>query len=319
MPTHTQLYGVTDIGKPLTSEKLETNLVAFFQWGLLGAGNFYNITLPTSGAYDGSPSRLRLSEDPNYNAGQIWEGYRSDWVWESGIEYPYQPIRVSGVYVNGTFHSISETGVYKHTINYPMGRVVFDAAIPTNSVVNCEYSHRFIHFTHSDVPWWRRVQQDSLRVDNPQFLQYGSGDWSVLSDHRVQLPAVIVDAIPESTKRGMEIGHIKSITNQTVLFHILTETPWDRKKLHDIITNQWNKTIHGFQIDAVIEASGWPLDENGSPVGSGRMYPDLVKDTGPYFWQKIYIPRMTGEDPQGVTNTGPIYYCTVRAGVELNV
>src|SRR5579859_2905287 len=104
--TPTQLKGVTDIGRPLLTEMLESNISQFFQWGLLNVGNFFQVRIPTSGAYGGDFSRLRLGDDPNFPAGQVWEGVRKDWVWESGLNYAVQPIQISGVYVNGSYYPL---------------------------------------------------------------------------------------------------------------------------------------------------------------------------------------------------------------------
>lgn len=314
MPTHTQLHGVSNLGQPLLSEQLESNLLSFFQWGMLGIGNFFNITISSSGAYDSNLSALRLCDDRNYTKGQVWEAYRSDWVWESGIEYDYQPIRVSGVYVNGNFYSINETGQYKHVVNYPLGRIIFDNAISTTATVKCEYSHRYVHFTHSNVPWWRQIQQNSLRADSEQFNLYGSGDWSIFSQSRVQLPAVVIEALPDTNKRPFEIGALTSITRQSVNFHILAETPWDRQKLHDIITYQWQKRINAFDQEQVVNSSGYPLDENGAPLSGSRMYPDLINQ---YPWKQLRI--MTVQGQTNLENRAPLYTCTVKCGVELDI
>lgn len=316
MADNLSLHAVTNIGDALTSEQLEENIVSFFQWGLLGAGNFQNVTVGSSGLYGGSLSRLRLCDDPSFNTGQVWEAFRSDWVWESGIAGNTQPIRVSGVYVNGNFHPVSGVGPYAHKINYPLGRVIFDTAIDSGATVTCEYSHRYIAVYPSDASWWKQIQHNSFRADNQQFLQYGSGDWSILSESRIQLPVIIVDAIPESVRRGYEIGSTAAVVNQTVLFHILTENPTDRKRIHDIVSNQWNKTIVAYDKNQLANHNAFPLDENGSPNVSGLMYPDLVKDNSGYVWRKMFFAKMQGIDGSTI-NTAPLYGATVKSSVDI--
>ena len=63
------------------SEILLDNFVNFYDWGFLDAGLFYNIHMPQSGIYGGDRHRLRVVSDPNYNSGQVFEGYRQNWVW----------------------------------------------------------------------------------------------------------------------------------------------------------------------------------------------------------------------------------------------
>lgn len=320
MGDQTRLKGITDIGQALLSNNLETNLVSWFQWGFLGIGAFFNVTIPSSGAYGGDFHRLRLVKDPYSEDGQVWQGFRQDWVWETGVEYAaYQPIRVSGVYVNGNFHSVAETGAYAHHVNYPLGQVVFETPISANSTVTCEYSHRLAHFTTSDIPWWRQLQLDSFRVDNLQFAQAGSGAWSLLAQNRIQLPAVVVEAIPNTSRKGLALGG-GAIVRQDVLFNIISETPWDRQQLHDIITYQWQKRLVLFEKNWVNAADKFPLDENGSPASGALMYPDLIKATGDggFGWVQLRFEDFRGTaQPHEVT--APLYAATVRAVCEVDL
>jgi hypothetical protein len=322
MPTHTQLKGVTNFGDSLLSDQLENNLFAFFTWGLLGIGGWTDVRIPSSGAFGGAAHRLRpVTEDPYYTPGQVWEGFRQDWVWESGVEYAFQPIHVSGVYVNGDFVPLAATGVYAHKVNYPLGRVVFETPLdPSGDMVTCEYSYRYCQFSTSDVPWWRQIQQNSLRIDDPQFLEQGSGAWSVLAQNRVQLPAVVIEAVSNARRKPFEVGSQMQIVSQDVLFHVIAETPWDKKQLHDVITYQTEKRLQGFDKNLLLAADQYPLDADGTPVSGALMYPDLVKPTGQggFQWNQIRImSTRAAEQPASVT--APLYYATVRAAVEVDL
>jgi hypothetical protein len=113
MPSYTRLKGVTDVSQSTLCDQLESNIIEFFNWGMLCIGGFNNVQIgAASGAYGGDMSRLRPVSDPNYINGQVWEGFRQDWVWQSGIEYVVQPIPVSGVYINSVFYPLNTTGVY---------------------------------------------------------------------------------------------------------------------------------------------------------------------------------------------------------------
>lgn len=302
MPPYSDLKGITQFGHSELSEQLKANLIEFFKWGTLGIGAFSNVRLPGSGASGwGNYHRLRLVNEPNYTAGRVWEGARQDWVWESGINYGIQPIAISGVYINGTLHG---TG-YK--INYPLGRVVFDSPIPTTSIVTMEYSYRFYHFMGSDVPWFREMQHRSFRADDAHFLQVASGDWNILSQNRVQLPAVVVEVVPRREFRGMQLGGGQWV-NQDVLFHIYAEHPWDRDKLVDIISYQNDRTILSFNKNTMV----YPLDFNGSIRNGAVVYPNLVSG---YFWKKIFIHDMTTQE---ATSRPPLFRAIVRGSFELD-
>lgn len=319
MPTHTSFHNVSEIGRALLSEQLETNLTSWFNWCFLGIGGFFNVRVPTSGYFGGDMHRLRRVEDPYYQAGQVWQGFRHDWVWETGVEYPQQPIRVSGVYVNSAFYPSSTTGAYKHHVNYPLGRVVFDSPISPTSLVACEYSYRYVQFTTPNVPWWREIQQDSFRVDDSQFGQVGSGAWAMLAQNRIQLPAVVVEVQPNAKRKGLQLGG-GDIVSQDVVFHVIAETPWDRNQLHDTITFQWQKRIIAFEKNWMADSGCYPLDENGTPVSGAKMYPDLVKATGEggFGWQQIRFKEFTGF-PVPKEVTAPLYVCKVRGTFEIDM
>ena len=319
MPTHTTLKGFTHIGESLACENIKSNLVSYFNWGFLCKGAFFNVSLGQAGSYGGYQHRLRLVNDPNYTRGQVWEGFRQDWVWESGVEYAYQPIAVSGVYVNSSFHSRTVTGTYKHHVNYPLGRIIFDTAISPTSLVTAEYSYRWFHFISEDqATWFKKIQFDSFRVDSSHFLQDGSGAWEVLAYNRVQLPVVVVQTIPRRSFAGVQLGQGQYV-RQDILFHIFAETEVDRDKIFDAVSFQNNKTIHSYDLNKISNANRFPLDRNGTPVTGAMMYPDLVAPTsdGGYFWKKIWFVNMTGQETK-VDARPPLYSAVVRGTLEID-
>lgn len=286
--------GISNYGEVQHSTQLEVNLVGFVQWAFLGLGAFANVERAASGVYGGDASRLRLSEDPNYTTGQVWEGFRRDWVWETGIGLAQEPIHVSGVWTDGVFQPTSGVGPYAHTVDYPNGRIIFQSPISTSGVVQASYSYRAVHASTADVPWWREVQTYSLRVDNERFLETGSGEWSVLSQNRVQLPAIVIEAVPATQQGQLALGGGVRF-RQEVRFNILAETPYERKHLHDILVNQWQKRVNLFDVNQVMQSGVFPLDADGSPNGSGLMYPDLVSYGG-YGWRQLRVERVASEE-----------------------
>lgn len=318
MPTHTQLKGVTDIGSSLLSDQLEANIINFFQWGTLNIGGFFDVTIPTTGFYGGNQHRLRLVNDQGYSSGQVWEGFRKDWVWETDLEYSRQPINISGVFVNGNFQPGTGVGPYAHTIDYPNGRVVFQNAIPANSVVTCEYSYRLYNWTNADAPWWREFQEQSFRVDDAHFQQQGSGAWNVLSENRIQLPAVIVESVMRTDRKPKSIGSMAQVVSQDVLFHVVGERKRDVKRMHDIITNQQEKRIRGFDINLMYEADAYPLNDDGSRKDDALMYPDIVRDVddGGFAWEQIRFTKMVSVQQP---SKPPLFYTTVRGTFEVDL
>lgn len=258
------LRGVTELGQPLISENLEANLLSYFDSEFLNLGNYFNFQLNTSGAYGGTFSRLRLSEDGNYTAGQVWEGVRKQWVWQSGVSYATPPIQISGVYVNNTFYSSATTGAYAHKIDYINGRVIFNSAISTSATVRCEHSPKIYQFYHSDSESWRKLQQDSFRVDNPEFLMLNSGAWALPAEQRMQLPALVFQAMPSVNRVPREIGGLHQWHTQEVRCHLLTANNKDMKFLHDVLTNQWESNVACFNLATIAAASDEPLNYDGT-------------------------------------------------------
>ena len=73
---------VTDLN---LNNHIQDNIIEFFDWALLNKGNYFNVDLGELSPGGDDYSRLRLSSDPNYTAGQVWEVFRGTWVWQSGV------------------------------------------------------------------------------------------------------------------------------------------------------------------------------------------------------------------------------------------
>lgn len=325
MSTNTTLRGVSVIHEPTLSDQLESNLIEFFNYGFLNIGGFVNVTINTSGAYGGQPYKLRLSEDHRYTSGQVWEGFRKDWVWESGVECAVQPISISGIFVNSTFYPLSTSGAFSYKIDYPNGKVVFNTAISTTSTVTCEYSYRYFQIDSPDAPWYKKLQDNSFRVDNNQFHMKGSGQWNTPPEQRVQLPAIVIEAYPNVHREPVGLGMLAQRVKQEIRYHIMTETRQDFKFLHDVITDQNEKSIIFFDKKAVIRATGMPLNYDGSLAGGAKTYPDLIKPVaqGGYEWRTMKFRGFRS----WLDNTGgtdyevkpPFYSGTISGIVEIDV
>lgn len=308
---------VSSIRDPQASDTLETSVLGWAQWSFLGIGAFGNVTIPSSGSFGGQQHKLRAVRDPYLTNGRAWEGFRSDWVWETGVPYSSQPIRISGVNVNSVFYpTATTTGTYKHHIEYPLGRVVFDNAISTTGLVTLEYSYRTVRLATANAPWFQEVQYNSYRVDDGQYLVQGSGAWNVLAQNRVQLPALVVEVVPNVRMKPYELGTTNRIQQQDVLFHVIGETKWDRDQLHDIMVSQWEKSFFGIDKTALLAANRFPLDVNGTPVSGALMYPSIVAETGAYRWKMITVTNVRSE-PQDYDP--PLWGATVRATCEMRL
>ena len=134
----TSLKGVSNTNRPNVIENIRDNIITFLDWGLINAGGYFNVSAPSSGHYGGDAHVLRPVRDPRFTDGQVWEAYRSNFVWESGMGVG-TPVSISGVFVDDAF-SPRNSG---HYIDYVNGRVVFDTAQTVSSTVKLYYSYKY--------------------------------------------------------------------------------------------------------------------------------------------------------------------------------
>lgn len=283
---------IKHIGNDQFISQLESNLKVHCDWALLGIGGWTDVNAPTSGAFGGDFNILRLVDDPSYTDGQVWEGARKDWVYETGVGYidatgggPHNPNVVGIPTVDAV---AATTGTYH--VNYPLGRIIFDTAESITAEVKVTYAMRDIQvYRADDAPWFRELQFRSYRLDDEQYSQVGSGNWSMGSHHRVQFPAVIIEVVPRSNNTPYEMGNGSLVRHQDVLFHVLAESRWMRNTLLDIFMNQDDKAIYLFDGNKISESGDFPLDFRGELVGT-KMYPDLVEPDGVgYRWKTCHF------------------------------
>ena len=287
---YTKFNKVSHIGNTLLSSEIENNMKWFLDWAFLGIGGWSNVTMPTSGAFGGTFDTLRLVNDPSYSNGQVWEGARKDWVWETGSSYEgYDPIQISGVYVNGVLKGTGDA-TYGHHYNYPLGRVVFDNPISTTDTVKVEYSYRNVQvYVADEAPWWDELQYNSLRVDDTYYSSTGSGSWGILANHRVQMPAIVLETVPRRRFKPYQLGDTSQFVQQDIVFHIVGENRWWRNQLVDILSYQIDSQLWLFKTDTLIGSGAYPLDYRGMKVASPLNYNNVV-NTPQY---RYLLARMT--------------------------
>jgi hypothetical protein len=287
MTDYLRLKGFDDIFETTLNNELQDNVIEFLDWGLLEKGNYFNVHLGEMSPNNQDYSLLRLSSSDNYLYGQAWEGFRKNWVWQSGVSYDPAPIvdtnslipGISGVYVDNIFYHSSTTGVYSHKVDYYNGRIIFDAPIPTGSKVQAEYSYKYINVIYANnLPWLREIQ---YRTTEPSlsFTNIDKGEFLLPSEMRVQLPAIAVEIVPRRTLRGYQLGGGQFVDTD-ILFHCLAEDAITRNKIIDIVSLQNDKTIFMFDTNKVAKNNEFPLDYLGVPVSGALRYPDLIEKYG---------------------------------------
>ena len=298
---NTCFKSVNNISQDLLLNILESNFKMFFDWSFLQIGAWFDATIPNSGTIYGStnpPSQLLLVNDPSYTLGQVWQGIRKEWIWETGvIHQDNSPINISGCYVNNTFVPHSLDGPYH--IDYPEGRVVFSSAQSSSSKININHSYRYVQtYRSNDSPWFNKIQYPSLNNDNSDIQQLSNGEWSIAGIHRIQLPAIVIESAPRSRSRPYELGNTNLWLEQDMSFYVLAENKNDRNKLLDIIRLQQDLTINLYDTNKLAQDELYPLNYNGERKNDALMYPNIVAN---YLWRKCFIKNVSLFEMDSVT------------------
>lgn len=212
--------------------------------GVSGAGSFY----------------LNIGADSGNSAGGSVHGV-------------YNPL-VPTIYVSGIARSSNESG-YEHTINYPLGQVVFESD-QGESTISATYSFREVQTNISDdVPWFLEIQRDTFDPSQTHWAQnVDSGDFAVSASARIQLPAIIIEAAGRITSKPHEMGNLAAQYRPEFILHILSENGSERNNLLDIFMQQKDSTIWMYDEAKLNNYEVYSLDYRGSPTGYN--YPDLV-------------------------------------------
>lgn len=316
----TSFKGITSIQKDNLSNNLILGVQDFLSWGFLKIGAFQNVTRdPAVSGYYGDDVfhryRLSKSDDPSYEEGQVWEGFRNDWVWESGVSFEStEPIPVSGVWIDNMFYGSGDQ-IYSHFVDYPNGRVVFDIPVESNKTVEANFSHRTVGVSLSSEKYIQELMYDSYDMEDiDTYLMAGSGARNRIGETRLQLPVVALELAGGGKYQGYQLGG-GQIAYTDVLFHVFAENEFDKNNIKDIIMNQNEKMLYLIDRGLMRENENYPLQLNslGYPVDSAKMYPDLIMPTGDggFRWNKTRIEKVACTDMEPVN--GWLYRSTIRA------
>ena len=284
MGTFQKLKGITDVFEYTLNNDIQDGLLEYFDWALLDIGNYFNSTLGETGPNGEDYSKLRSSSNDQYTNGQVWEGFRKNWVWQSGVDYSPAPLvgtnntkpGVSGVYVDDNFYPNTTTGDYAHTIDHFNGRVIFDTAIPTGSKVQAEHSYKWINVVYANsVPWLREIQTNTTEPTS-NFFDRDKGSWDIPPESRLQLPAIAIEVVASRRFKAYALGGGQWVYTD-VIFHCLAEDEITRNKLVDIVSMQSDKNIPLFNSNKINASGDYPLDYQGVPVSGALRYPELVE------------------------------------------
>lgn len=309
--------GTSSLSDHSFNEVLEHNVISYIDWNMLRLGGFSNVEIPTSGNFGGDAHQLRRVTDPRYTDGQVWEGFRKNWVWESGIGHATSPISISGVFVNASFFPINSG----YHIDYPNGRIVFDSPLPASSSVKVGYSFKWVNTVSSDqVPFFRQGHTRSFRIDESHYTA-NSGIWNRLTDTRLELPLIAVEAVQNKTYAGYQLGGGQFVRPK-VLLHVISEDKNANERLASILSEQAHSTLFMYDSNKMGKEGAYPLDYRGSKTSNPLTYPDLIRPTGDSGYRytskvkegRLFISRSTEQSTERITQN--IYHSVVEWELE---
>lgn len=271
-------HNVNNIGdKPLVSQ-LEDNLKSFLDYSFIKIGGFINVSIPTNSVYGGDFATLKPSQDPARPANTVWETTRKDWVYESGICHNGRcPTAISGVYINNSFVP-GPTGASPntYTINYPMGQVIFNTPQLETTSIKLNYSYRYIQtYKANESIWWKELQKLSY---DPNTAIKNKGQ-IITANHRVQLPAIIIETIARTSQTPYELGNTKNIISQDILLHVYTENPVQRNSILDMLLLQKDRETFLYDINSVLKDNAYMLNNNGQINPNGLNYDQIISSS----------------------------------------
>jgi len=310
---HTVVFqGLNSISEDMLLNILEANFKSFFDWAFLNLGAWFDAEINeyTINSSTVQQSQLFPVVDESYADGQVWQGIRKDWVYETGCNPSNSPISITQLTVDGTAMPYPGGGF---SVNYPDGRVVFDSPVGVGSTVLMEYSYRNIQvYRASDAPWFSEIQYNTYDNSNLDILRMEDGNWSIGGNQRVQLPAIVIDPISRSNSTPYQIGSRELVVSQDIGFYVLAETKNERNKLLDILRLQQGVTINLYDTNSVSQAEVYPLTPGLDKNPNGLMYPDLVEQ---FPYKKCYLKNINLYEIESIKSN--FHQGLVRANVEI--
>lgn len=273
----TAFQSVNNINEKLLLSSLEDNIKSFLDWGFLNIGGFVNVNIPTSGMSAGGFHALKPAADPARQANTVWETSRKEWIHETNIPYSGSaPIPISGIYINNSFIP-GPTGNQSlpYSINYPLGQIVFAQPQSPSTNIQLNYSYRYVQvYKSTDAVWWKELHQLSYDPNNTDKNRASL----ITANHRVQLPAIVVETIARTVQIPYELGNVKNIIGQDILLHIFTENPVQRNSIIDILLLQKDKQTYLYDSNKLVANNKNSLNYLGQKNPNGLNYGQIISN-----------------------------------------
>ena len=269
---------------------LESNLQFWLENKMLTEGLYRNINTGQTDSYGRDLSTLiSISNDEDFQDGQVWQSAFKNWVYESGI-VPVEsgltiPTLVSGVTVDGTFHADSASGAFEHFVDFPNGRIVFTSPIALASDVQASFAYKEITIDFAESFDNERMDLliETAIKDNPQ--QSGVQEYPAKSNRT--LPAIWIDVLRREND-GYELGSKSLVSDFFGVLHVWARDRWLRNIVEDILNDAHRDVLFGIDFND----APFPLLSRGRRNPAWTQYSDYARPNSQFFWRRIYLDEI---------------------------
>ena len=294
-----ELAGFDAIQDRTISEVILENFVSFYDWGLLNKGGYVNVSKPFSGMHSASKHLFKPVNYNGYSLGQVWQTSRQKWVWETGINKTTQPIDISGIYVGSSFlpytynsssgHYVGASG---YRLDFENGMLFFNNGVSSSTQISMNYSYKWVDVSRADgFDFFRKIQTLSFN-DEDNFITT-SGDYAILGNKRVQLPALLIEAPDNMYNSPVQLGGGQYV-NSDVLVYSIGENYTTSKNLLDYVLYQNDRDIRLYDVNGVYRNRQLPTTHNGDLINKEYSYPYILENN---FYGNCQISKTRIEKP----------------------
>ena len=144
-----------------------------------------------------------------------------------------------------------------------------------------EYSYKTVDIKEArESRLMQFMQLENYDLMSTQYVN-NSGEASILSPNKIQLPHIAIEVSPNINSRPYEIGSFTEYRDIDILCHVFTRDYTYKNKIGDILINQKDKGFFLLDLDLIARSGDFPLDYRGYKKSSVKTYAQLA-ETGNY-------------------------------------
>ncbi len=233
---------------------MKQSMREFLSQELLRDGNYDPITSGLQ-SYDGFDMSLLVPDthpevlaEGAYAAGQVWQSLFRNWVYENppslnpSVILNHWPaaFRASGVYIDGAFR-LENDPVYPHSIDYINGRIIFDSALPLETIVHGEFTYKTVQILslrefNNQLRAGVLEQQYKSNPFTADQMVYPSGSTKIAT-----LPIIFIENMGR-TYGNYQLGDRSLIARDELVFEIWALDESTRDNLIDLVAFKHRKS-----------------------------------------------------------------------------